>query len=142
MHRIFDLKTRGAWGYRDNGIDFIHYIDDASYPERLGLQIVRMISEEKETETVIPEECFSHFLEDSIFCEHAYIIDLDTSSLEYYQGMNTDPDAPGRYAARKKWEPPHPMRGIAYYGTRLVKTIPFELIRATPPDEWLSLFRG
>lgn len=39
------------------------------------------------------------FLADSLFCEWAYIINLDTQKLEIYRGFNKDPDAAGRYAA-------------------------------------------
>jgi hypothetical protein len=132
---MFDLKTRGAWGYRDNGIDLIHYIHDNSYPETFGLQILEMVAAGKELETIIPEECVVDFLADSIFCEYAYILNLDTAELEYYRGRNTDPAAPGRYAARGKWSPPPPMTGLNFYGVRLVKTIPFSVIRETSPEK-------
>ena len=38
------------------------------------------------------------FLTDSLFCEYAYIINLDTGKLEFYTGFNKDPKAFGRYA--------------------------------------------
>lgn len=38
------------------------------------------------------------FLLDSLFCEWAYIINLDFEQFEVYRGFNEDPSAPGRYA--------------------------------------------
>ena len=42
------------------------------------------------------------FLAASLFCEWAYIINVDTGKLEVYKGFNVDPEAPGRYAALKE----------------------------------------
>lgn len=38
------------------------------------------------------------FVKDSLFCEWAYIINLDTGKLEVYRGFNKNPKAGGRYA--------------------------------------------
>lgn len=54
------------------------------------------------------------FLGDSLFCEWAYIVNLDTGKLEIYKGFNKNPEARGRYAAIKK--------DSEYCGVRLVKT--------------------
>lgn len=43
-----------------------------------------------------------NFLKDSLFCEWAYIINLDESVLEIYKGFNKDKNALGRYALQKK----------------------------------------
>ena len=142
MRTIFDLKTKGAWGYREDGIDMIHYIHDDSYPERFGLQLLEMVAAGKELEAIIPEECLVDFLADSIMCEYAYILNLDTRELEYYRGRNRDPAAPGRYVGRGKWSPPPPMTGVSYYGVRLVKAIPFSVIRDTPLEKRQGLLWG
>jgi len=133
--KSLDLRTKGAWGYRDNDIDLIHFIDDNSYPEIFGQKVLEMVAACKELETVIPEECAADFMADSVFCEYAYILNLDTEELEIYRGRNTNPHAAGRYAAKGRWSPPAPMTGISYYGVRLVKTIPFSLIRESRPEE-------
>ena len=62
MRSLFCMKTKGAWGYRDNGIDLIHFIDDDSYPEKFGHKILEMVAAEKETEAIIPEDCAVDFL--------------------------------------------------------------------------------
>ena len=41
------------------------------------------------------------FLFDSLFCEYAYIINLDDLTLEFYRGFNKNPEAAGRYAFKK-----------------------------------------
>ena len=41
------------------------------------------------------------FIYDSLFCEWAYIINLDEECLEVYKGLNTDRHAKGRYAKNK-----------------------------------------
>jgi hypothetical protein len=142
MISLFDLRTKGAWGYRDNDIDLIHYIHDNSYPEKFGVQILDMVAAGKELEAIIPEECAVDFMADSVFCEYAYILNLDTEELEYYRGRNTNPDAAGRYAAKGRWSPPSTMTGVSYYGVRLVKAIPFAVIRETHLEERPGLLWG
>lgn len=47
-------------------------------------------------------ECAREFLDDGLFCEHAYIVNLDEETLEYYEGFfqlnpRIGPDERGRY---------------------------------------------
>ena len=79
---------------------------------------------------------------DSVFCEYAYILNLDTAELEFYRGKNTNHAAPGRYASKGIWSPPHPITGVNFYGVSLVKAIPFSVIRATSPEKRLGLAVG
>lgn len=60
------------------------------------------------------------FLSDSLFCEWAYLINLDDGVLEVYHGFNQDPAAPGRYAKLEDNE----SRRMGYYGAALLRTIP------------------
>jgi hypothetical protein len=57
------------------------------------------------------------FLKDSLFCEWAYIINLDTECLEIYKGFNKDRNARGRYAAL------YTKDTAEYFGVALYKTI-------------------
>lgn len=67
------------------------------------------------------------FLKDSLFCEWAYIVNVDDGVLEVYRGFNRDPKAPGRYAA---FQGPNPTRASSeYYGVRLLLTVPFYKLR-------------
>ena len=68
------------------------------------------------------------FLIDSLFCEYAYIINLDKNVLEFYRGFNKDKNAKGRYASLiSKWNASDPnMNGEDYYGVKLVQEIPLQ----------------
>ncbi len=63
------------------------------------------------------------FVGDSLFCEYAYVVNLDRCELEVYRGLNRDPGAPGRYA--------HLVSAGGYRGVALVEAYPIDAI---PPD--------
>jgi len=63
------------------------------------------------------------FLYNSLFCEWAYIINLDTYELEVYEGFNKDIKAEGRY----KTLIPEPDQ--EYFAVRLIQTIPLDRIK-------------
>ena len=60
------------------------------------------------------------FLADSLFCEWAYIINLDAKQFEVYRGFNTDTEAAGRYASLNC------DRANGYFGVKLIATAPLE----------------
>ena len=62
----------------------------------------------------------SDFIKDSLFCEFAYIINLDTNVLEYYEGFQETPQEGNRYGTTDD-------RG--YYPCKLVAEIPLETIK-------------
>lgn len=39
----------------------------------------------------------NNFIKDSLFCEYAYLINLDTDKFEYYVGFQKEPDIKNRY---------------------------------------------
>jgi len=57
------------------------------------------------------------FLLDSLFCEWAYIFNLDALTFEVYKGFNVDPHAPGRYAALTSDD------NAKYYGVSLIDAV-------------------
>ena len=62
------------------------------------------------------------FLLDSVFCEYAYIVNLDDMTLEFYKGFNQDSTAAGRYAPQN-----HPQRNgepSEYFGVVLLEAMP------------------
>ena len=59
------------------------------------------------------------FIKDSLWCEYAYIINLDTNVLEYYEGFQTEPDPDGRYGQECSCE---------YYPCKKVLEIPLDKI--------------
>ena len=66
----------------------------------------------------MPDE--QDFLKDSLFCEYAYIINLDDNILEVYKGFQ-ESKPKGRYA---EFEPKDSVSGSKYYAVGLVKTYP------------------
>lgn len=75
------------------------------------------------------------FVSDSLFCEYAYIINIDDQTLEVYQGFNHDPKAPGRYAALISDKKGQKANGYGkpgnpfYYGVRLITATPLADLR-------------
>ena len=61
----------------------------------------------------IPNE---RFLKDSLYCEYAYIINLDTMELEAYVGYQKEKHNRGRYGRMRKTN--------GYYPVALISTIP------------------
>lgn len=59
------------------------------------------------------------FIQDSLFCEYAYIINLDDEVLEFYEGFQEEPQVGNRYGTKKDG---------GYYPCKLALTIPLEEI--------------
>lgn len=76
----------------------------------------------------------SSFLLDSLFCEYAYIINLDTNELEFYSGFNkVARNNKGRYSSKfLKNDDGTP---VSYYGVVLIEKIPLSSILAATADE-------
>ena len=140
------MSTRGYVGIRMNNEDKGGYNHFDSYPSGLGSEILIFLknktiqnissifndignveTNEKEDsfdwrkhEINSKMEIYNSFLYDSLFCEYAYIINLDERVLEIYRGFNKDPNANGRYAKFKDEE------DSVYYGVVLIQTISLE----------------
>jgi hypothetical protein len=73
---------------------------------------------------------YRDFLKNSLFCEYAYIINIDEQVLEYYCGFNKKPRIrKGRYATIES------QSNDGYYGVVLLKKYPLEnLFNATNED--------
>ena len=61
------------------------------------------------------------FIEDSLFCEYAYIINLDDNVLEFYKGFQHEPQNGNRYGTESTYEGHD---GTKYYPCKLIKTFP------------------
>lgn len=139
------MSTRGYVGIRMNEIDKGGYNHYDSYPSYLGKCLLKFLNgkskeelkqiydeigkNENESVDVWNHEkncinsdfCINNnFLKDSLFCEYAYIINLDNNTFEFYVGFNKNPNAKGRYAKYKIDN----LIGEKYYGVKLKKVIP------------------
>jgi len=64
------------------------------------------------------------FLSESLFCEWAYIVNLDTGKLEVYKGFQTTRDPKSRYSGKRAVD--------GYFGVALAAEFPVEDI----PRDW------
>lgn len=70
------------------------------------------------------------FIKDSLFCEYAYIINLDTYELEFFKGWQKTPDCLGRYGIEED---------NGYYPCKLVWKIGLEeIIAADNIEEFIK----
>ena len=137
------MSTRGCVGFVKDGKEKIGYNGHDSYPSGLGNTIINFLKDKSynELNNICDEivltddgnieafnsntnsfndtfEDYSSFLANSLFCEYAYIINLDEKVLEFYCGNNKNPNGNGRYAhLSSKYE-------TRYYGVVLKKRIP------------------
>lgn len=139
------MSTRGAVGIVKNGVEKIAYNHWDSYPSGVGLEVVEWLKgksiNDLETEfdnIVLTEEHKEYgwngngfnsefqdakdFLFDSLFCEYAYVINLDTNMFEFYKGFNKDENAKGRYV--KTDNPTELSDGSFMHGVALKLEIP------------------
>ena len=72
---------------------------------------------------------FREFLHDSLSCEWAYIINLDSGMFEVYRGFNGNPLAAGRYA---KYTVDSKKR---YYGVALAGEYPIDGLKTRNPGD-------
>lgn len=71
------------------------------------------------------------FLADSLFCEWAYIVNLDDQTLEVYKGFNKNPHAPGRYAHLKDGN----CNGVALVATFPLSALPASIDESDYTDD-------
>lgn len=97
-----------------------------------GAQVLELILNKKISEVNLSTD----FAADSLFCEWAYVIDLDRKILEVYRGFVTNPHNEGRFANLSLAQE---HRGESkYYPIKLLLEIPFKKLPATA-DEFVTL---
>lgn len=78
------------------------------------------------------EDGGEEFMGDSLFCEYAYIINLDDGVLEFYRGFQKEPHEKGRYAALPIDATQQAKIDTQYYAVALAGSLPLNAI----PDDW------
>lgn len=74
----------------------------------------------------------NEFIYDSLFCEWAYIVNLDDGVFEVYMGAQTSKHTNGRYHDRKSI--PHAFGIAEYYPCALIATFKIDDI----PNDWIA----
>jgi hypothetical protein len=193
------MGTRGAYGYRVDGVDKVTYKQFDCYPDALGATMAEYVGAHSDAELAEaarrivlvtgkepvsadlveryrkhadegvstgrldewyvllreaqgePErfhEGLDHmidghdFLADSLFCEWAYIVNIDDGLLEVYKGFNKDPRAKGRYAALEDQERLSRGRPSEYFGVALAATEPFAALRGLDDEACAFIAAG
>jgi len=78
------------------------------------------------------------FAGDSLFCEYAYVIDLDSMTFEAYKGFINEPHSDGRFADLPYAPPAHRKdQPREYWPVRLVGSWPIRDI----PEDWAEIVR-
>lgn len=78
--------------------------------------------------------CVDHstFLADSLFCEWAYVVNVDEALFEVYRGFGVPGKSVGRYSTMARAD-------INYPPVSLVKSVPFDEIKACKKKKLLAL---
>ena len=148
------MSTRGSFILRKHGIDKEMYISSDAYPDWAGREAVNLVKTTnlsvlyellypgEEGEDFSPHACEdavgtmtpyqylrmdNPFIQDSIMCEYAYVIDLDEKKLEYYIGWQKTPQEGNRYGTESQKS----SSGEPFYPCRLCAIFAFPFIRAT-----------
>lgn len=66
-----------------------------------GAKVLEIVLASPNPETLLLENSIT-FAQDSLFCEYAYVIDLDAGQFEFYTGFNRDEVTEGRFAGPKE----------------------------------------
>ena len=74
----------------------------------------------------------TQFIYDSLFCEYAYIVNLDDNVMEVYHGFQDEPFTEGRYTIEKPtdWQPEYPGQEF-YFPVKLVQTFALDTLPAS-----------
>lgn len=74
-----------------------------------------------------------HFIEDSLFCEYAYIINLDDEVLEFWKGFQKKPQDGNRYGN---------VPDDGYYPCSLMASVPLDQITPESIDSFTDAFNN
>lgn len=98
---------------------------------QMNFDFYRQLAEDSEVKE-FPFIDDASFIKDSLFCEYAYIIDLDNGKLEFYVGFQEKPTKGNRYGTTPD--------GDGYYPCKCKKRIPLEEIYKEP-EKWVAYMK-
>ena len=113
----------GEWATQEQAAKF-----HAQYPAQSrdhGAEILHLVCQSPDG-IVLADS--SSFAGDSLFCEYAYVIDLDKNVLEMYRGFNKNKDADTGRFKDCGFEPYKAAGGELYYAVELAKTYPLDAL--------------
>lgn len=109
------------WLSRDAGADVLSYIGNLSEGEELALRDAHA------------------FAGDSLFCEWAYVIDVNNAELSVYRGFNQDPEADNGIFANfddlEDSESYEPVRLVTTYNVTQLPSLEDFIAELDPPEE-------
>lgn len=94
--------------------------DDDWYCLLYGLQDIESFQKAVDEGVPVFIENYISFIRDSLFCEYAYIYDLDSESLEFYIGFQKVPDENNIYGQREN---------EGYFPCRLAHVFPLDVLK-------------
>ena len=112
------LKAGGFWQNVDQGDNYYAALRNCQGDFRKYLSAGMIIADESP---------FGSFMEDSLFCEFAYLVDLDSKTLDFYVGLQTESPSDGLFKGAQKpqdWQPEYEGEKY-YYPVNRLASIPF-----------------
>ena len=111
------LKYYKESGYANSNLSFDASWDDVLFELEGNFEAY---SEMLKTNRIIYMTDYIDFIKDSLFCEYAYIINLDEEVLEFYVGFQKKPQKNNRYGTTSL---------NTYYPCKLVYRVPFDELK-------------
>ena len=148
------MSTRGIYGYRKDGIDYLKFSRFDAMPTRLGMKVLTGKGYEEFNWAPIDgtwerdEEVEKYALiSGSVDVEYGYIMNYDKKVFEYYTASAHDDtkEELGRYAGKRELKADwfsDPDKEYTCYGMQLINEIPFETILNTPEIDKQCFFNA
>ncbi len=78
------------------------------YSRNMGAEVLKSVAEGKTKSVFLMPD----FVNESLFCEYAYLLDLDAQKLEIYQGFQKEQHTGGRFSSDKKTDGYYPIKAF------------------------------
>jgi len=102
----------------------------------LGAKILNSIADNDKDGVLLPNNL--GFAQDSLFCEYAYVVDLDNMNLEFFKGFNHEPvEEDARFYGPSETS----VSGSVYYPVTKIFEIKFEKLPETE-EEFIAMLEA